>query len=109
DLQVNYHENSIANNTPSTTPPEEGGYEHYPTKVEGHVIRGRSKSFNDIFSQPRIFWNSLTPVEKQHTIEALNYQLGRVKSLSVRQQNADLLVNVDHEMACIVADNIGGD
>ena len=107
--QVNYHENSIANNTPYTTPPEEGGYEHYPTKVEGHVIRGRSKSFNDIFSQPRIFWNSLTPVEKQHTIEALNYQLGRVKSQSVRQQNADLLVNVDQEMACIVADNIGVD
>ena len=105
--QVNYHQNSLANNTPYTTPPEEGGYESYPKKVEGHVIRARSESFNDFFTQPRIFWNSLTPVEKQHTIEALSYQLGNVKSESVRQQNVDILVKVDKEMAFIVADNIG--
>ncbi len=107
--QVNYHENSLANNTPYTTPPEEGGYVSYPKRVEGHVIRARSESFTDYFSQPRIFWNSLTPVEKQHTIEGFSYQLGKVKSKSVRQQNVNLLANVDKEMACIVADNIGVD
>ncbi|QKY71002.1 catalase [Lentibacillus sp. CBA3610] len=107
--QVNYHKNSLANNTPYETPPEAGGYAHYPKKVEGHVIRNRSDSFRDHFSQPRIFWNSLTSVEKQHTIEALSYQVGSVKSESVRQQTVNLLVNVDKEMACIVADNIGVD
>ncbi|RYG72139.1 catalase [Lentibacillus lipolyticus] len=105
--QVNSHENSLANNTPYTTPPEKGGYQHYPKKVEGHVIRGRSESFNDFFTQPRIFWNSMTPVERQHTIEAFSYQLGKVESESVRQQNVNLLVNVDKEMACLVADYIG--
>lgn len=105
--QVSYHYNSLANNTPYTTPPEEGGYESYPKKVDGHVIRARSKSFDDFFTQPRIFWNSLTPVEKQHTIEALSYQLGNVISESVRQQNVDMMVNVDKEMACIIADNVG--
>ncbi|MGM8366183.1 catalase [Virgibacillus sp. W0181] len=105
--KVNYHENSLANNTPYTTPPEEGGYEHYPKKVEGHVIRGRSESFNDFFSQPRTFWNSMTPIERQHTIQGFSYQLGKVESESVRQQNVNLLVNVDKELACIVADNIG--
>lgn len=104
---VNYHNNSLADNTPHTTSPEEGGYEHYPKKVEGHIIRARSESFNDYFSQPRIFWNSMSPVEKQHTIDAFSYQLGRVKSESVRQQNVDMLVNVDKEMACLIADNIG--
>lgn len=107
--KVNYHKNSLANNTPFTTPPEEGGYESYPKKVEGHVIRARSKSFEDFFTQPRILWNSLTPIEKHHTIEALSYQLGKVKSESVRQQNVDVLVKVDKEMANIVADNIGVD
>ncbi|WP_262177744.1 catalase [Saccharococcus sp. Marseille-Q5394] len=105
--QVNYHNNSLANNTPYTAPPEEEIFIHYPRKVEGHIIRGRSPSFNDFFSQPRIFWNSLTPVEKQHTIEGFSYQLGKVKSESVRQQNVDLLVNVDKELANIIADNIG--
>lgn len=105
--QINYHKNSLANNTPYTTPPEEGGYEHYPKRVEGHVIRGRSESFNDFFTQPRILWNSMTPVEKQHTIEGFSYQLGKVKSKSIRQQNVNLLVKVDKEMATIIAKNIG--
>lgn len=105
--QINYHRNSLANNTPYTTPPEEGGYAHYPKKVEGYVTRRQSESFKDFFTQPRIFWNSLTPVEKQHTIEGFSYQLGKVKSRSVRQQNVDLLVNVDKELATIVAENIG--
>lgn len=105
--KVNYHRNSLANNTPYTIPPEEGGYEHYPKRVEGHVIRGRSESFNDFFTQTRIFWNSLTPIEKEHTIEGFSYQLGKVKSRSVRQQNVDLLVNVDKQLATIVAENIG--
>lgn len=105
--KVNYHQNSLANNTPYTVPPEEGGYTDYPEKVEGYKIRARSDSFKDYFSQPRIFWNSLTPIEKQHTIEGLSYQVGSVKSESVRQQVVDLLVNVDRELAYIVADNIG--
>jgi len=107
--QVNYHQNSLANNTPYTVPPEQGGFEHYPQRVDGRVIRGRSESFNDFFSQTRIFWNSLSPIEKQMTIEAFSFQLGKVKSRSVRQQNVNLLVNVDQELAYIVADNIGVD
>lgn len=104
---INYHRNSLANNTPYTTPPAEGGYAHYPKRVEGRVTRGRSPSFDDLFTQTRIFWNSLTPIEKQHTIEAFSYQLGKVRSESVRQQNVNLLVNVDKELATIVAENIG--
>lgn len=105
--QINYKNNSLANNTPYVTPPEEGGYKEYPTRVEGHITRRRSESFNDFFTQPRIFWNSLTPVEKQHTIEGFSYQLGKVKNESVRQQNVDLIVNVDEELATIIAENIG--
>lgn len=105
--KVWYHKNSLADNTPYTTPPEEGGYEHYPTKVEGHVIRARSESFNDYFTQPRIFWNSMTLVEKRHLVESLSYQIGSCENESVRQQAVNLLVNVDKEMANIVADNVG--
>lgn len=105
--QINYRNNSLAGNTPYTTPPEEGGFASYPRRVEGRVTRENSPSFNDFFTQVRIFWNSLSPVEKQHTIEGFSYQLGKVKSESVRQQNVNLLVNVDKQLANIVADNIG--
>ncbi|WP_336823592.1 catalase [Sporosarcina sp. USHLN248] len=105
--ETSYHRNSLENNTPYTTPPEQEGYEHYPMKVEGRVTRERSEKFDDYFTQPRIFWNSLTPIEKQHMIEALSYQIGSCRSKSVRQQSADILVNVDKELANIVADNVG--
>lgn len=105
--RVWYHKNSLADNTPHTTPPEEGGYEHYPERVDGRKIRARSESFNDYFSQPRIFWNSMTPEEKLRLIEALSYQIGSCERESVRQQAVDLLVNVDKEMAYEVADNVG--
>ncbi|SDC38789.1 catalase [Melghirimyces thermohalophilus] len=105
---VTYHKNSLAGNTPAETPPEEGGYAHYPEEVEGHITRERpSDSFYDYFSQARLFWNSLSPVEKQDLVETFIYHLQYVKSESVRQQNVDMWVNVDREMACVIADNIG--
>src|SRR5690625_4066026 len=104
---VNYHENSLAGNTPAETPPEEGGYAHYPEKVEGHKTRERpSESFDDYFSQPRLFWNSMTPVEKQNIVETFIFHLGYVKSKSVRQQVVDMFGNVDTDMATKIAEGI---
>lgn len=105
--QVNYFKNSLANNTPAPASPEEGGYVHYPEKVEGHKVKASSDSFKDFFSQARLFWNSMSPVEKQHIIESFSFQLGKVKSESVRQQVVDMYGNVDKEMATTIADNVG--
>ena len=63
--RVSYHKNSLANNTPATSTPEEGGYVHYQEKVEGRIIQARSDSFKDFFSQARLFWNSMSPVGKK--------------------------------------------
>lgn len=105
---VNYHKNSLAGNTPAETPPEEGGYAHYPEKVEGHKTRERpGESFFDFFNQARLFWNSMSPVEKDHIVETFNFHLGYVKSKSVRQQVVDMFVNVDEEMATIIAESVG--
>lgn len=105
---VNYHENSLAGNTPAETPPEEGGYAHYPEKVEGKKTRERpGESFFDFFRQARLFWNSMTPVEKQNIIETFNFHLGYVKSKSVRQQVIDMFGNVDTEMATAMAKSNG--
>lgn len=104
---VNYHRNSLAGNTPTPVPPEEGGYKHYEEKVEGRTIRARSKSFTDFFSQATMFWNSMSEPEKRHIIDAFSFELGKVKSKSVRQQNVDLFANVNLELARIIARNIG--
>lgn len=105
---ITYHKNSLAGNTPSETPPEEGGLVHYPEKVEGHVTRDvPSESFDDHFSQARLFWNSLAPFEKRDLVSTFIYHLQFVESKSVREQNVNMWVNVDKGMADIIADNIG--
>lgn len=108
DDSVNYPENSLAEDTPAEASPQEGGFTHYPEEVEGQVTREvPSDSFNDYFSQARLFWNSMSPVEKQNIVVTFSYHLGKVKSESIRQQNVEMFANVDKEMAIAIAENIG--
>jgi len=104
---VSYHKNSLANNTPATSTEEEGGYAHYQEKVEGRKVQGRSESFDDHFSQATLFWNSMSPPEKEHIIEAFSFEIGKVKSRAVQQQAVDMFANVNLEMATLIADSVG--
>lgn len=105
---VTYHENSLANNTPTPTPPEKGGFIYYPEKVQGNVTRELpSKSFEDHFSQARLFWNSLADFERKDLIESFTFHLQKVNSKSVQQQNVEMWANVDRGFATILADNLG--
>ncbi|RSK29680.1 catalase [Bhargavaea beijingensis] len=105
--KVSYHRNSLAGNTPSPVPPEQGGYATYQEKVEGRKVRARSESFGDHFSQATLFWNSMTNHEKAHIIEAFSFELGKVNSQSVKQQVVDMFANVSVELATAFAVNIG--
>ncbi|QQP70522.1 catalase [Carnobacterium sp. CS13] len=105
---VTHHENSLAGNTPAEVSPEEGGYAHYPEKVEGYLTsEAPSESFLDYFSQARLFWNSLASFERKDLIDTFTYHLQYVKSKSVREQNVEMWANVDEEMASILADRLG--
>jgi catalase len=105
---VHYHNNSLAGNTPSEASAEEGGYVNYPEKVSGRLTREvPSDSFIDHFSQPRMFYHSLSQVEKQDLTNNLIFHLANVKSKSVREQNVRMWANVDYGMASVLADHIG--
>ena len=104
---VSYHNNSISDNTPKTVSAEEGGYEHYQEKIEGKKIRARSESFKDHFSQAKMFYNSMSDVEKQHIIDAMSFELAKVKCKDIRQQVVEMFGNVNTEMISKVAKNIG--
>lgn len=105
--RVSYHRNSLANNTPSPTSVADGGYAHYQEKVEGRVVQARSESFKDHFSQATLFWNSMTKPEKQQIINAFSFELGKVKSKSVRQQVIDMFAHVSLDLTKAVAEKIG--
>ncbi|KAA0964816.1 catalase [Sporosarcina sp. ANT_H38] len=105
--QVSYHKNSLANNTPTTSTEDEGGFVHYQEKVEGRKIQARSESFSDHFSQARLFWNSMTLQEKKHIVDAFSFEVGKVKNKNVKQQVVDMFVNVDKGLATAIAEAVG--
>ncbi|WP_404427138.1 catalase [Ureibacillus chungkukjangi] len=104
---VSYHKNSIQQNTPAPVPPSEGGYEHYQEKVEGMKVRARSESFEDHFSQARMFWLSMTDIEKDHILKAFSFEVGKVARRDIRQQVVEMFANVDVELATQLAMNVG--
>ncbi|MGJ5713245.1 catalase [Staphylococcus auricularis] len=105
--QTNYHINALNNNDPHTTTRENGGFEHFQEKVEGHKIRKRSESFKDYYTQPKLYLNSLTEAEYEHTLDGFSFELGKCASVMVKQNAVNQLNKVDHEFAKRVADNIG--
>lgn len=109
DIDIkNFHENMLANNTPAEASLGEGGYGFFPMGVEGNVTREfPSDSFDDHFTQARLFWNSLAPFEQKDLIDTFVYHLQYVKSKDVRQRNVDMWANVDTLMANAFADNLG--
>ncbi|SHM73010.1 catalase [Gracilibacillus kekensis] len=104
---VSYHNNSLAQNTPETTPEHQGGFKHYEEKVEGYKVRARSESFKDHFSQATLFWNSMSDAEKEHIINAFSFELGKVESRSIQEQVVDMFANVSTDLAQGFAEAIG--
>ncbi|MDN4492958.1 catalase [Ureibacillus aquaedulcis] len=104
---VSYHKNSIQQNTPAPVPPSEGGYEHYQEKVDGVKVRARSQSFEDHFTQARMFWLSMTDIEKEHIVKAASFEVGKVARREIRQQVVEMFANIDVELATQLAMNVG--
>lgn len=104
---VSYHKNSLAGNSPEPASEGEGGYAHYQEKVDGRKVRQRSESFKDHYSQAKLFWNSMTEVEKEHIIQAFHFEVGKVKSKDVQQEIVEMFSNVDVELAKTIAMGVG--
>ncbi|MBH5318362.1 catalase [Paenibacillus sp. GSMTC-2017] len=105
--QVSYHNNGLANNTPSTPPQSDGEYRHHEEKIEGRKIKARSHSFDDHFSQAAMFWHSMSTIEKGQIVDAFRFELGKVLSKEVRQRVVDVFSQVAEELAEQVAVEIG--
>lgn len=105
--QTSYHKNSLMDNSPSTADEKEGGFSHYQEKVEGNVIKNRSESFKDFYSQARMFYKSLSPAEQRHMKDAFAFELMMVESESIRQQVTEMVAEIDRELAGKIAEEIG--
>ncbi|KRB76567.1 catalase [Nocardioides sp. Root190] len=64
-------------------------------------------SFADHFSQARLFWLSMTPVEKQHIIAAYTFELSRCYEETIRERQLLALAQIDPELCAEVASGLG--
>ncbi|KUM78303.1 catalase [Streptomyces curacoi] len=104
---TNYFPNSLGGGCPAHAGVDGSAYTHYAERVDGAKIRRRSASFQDHYTQPAMFWNSMADWEKQHIVEAFRFELGKVGAKSVRARTVEHLAKVNGGLATEVARGIG--
>jgi catalase len=75
--------------------------------VSGNLVRIKSPTFSDVWSQPRLFYNSLIPVEQQFLINAIRFETSHIISNVVKQNVIIQLNRVSNDIAQRVARVIG--
>lgn len=100
-----YFKNTIGGGCPALA--DEDVFRHYTEKIDGHKIRQRAESFKDHYSQARMFWKSMSPVEAKHIVAAYAFELGKVEVSEIRSRVVDQLNFVDHDLAVQVAAELG--
>ncbi len=105
-----HHPNSVDGGCPFLADPETaGGYIEVPQEIADAIkTREKPASFADHFSQPRMFWKSLTDVERDHIIEAYTFELSKCFDETIRRRVVgEVLAHIDQELAESVAEGLG--
>lgn len=94
--QVAYEPNSLAADAPRED--AERGFRSFPALDAGDRVRQRSETFDDHYSQARLFWRSMSDPERLHIVKAYVFELSKVATLAVRKRALGHLANIDSEL-----------
>ncbi|MFD7076993.1 catalase [Nocardioides sp. NPDC059952] len=103
-----YHPNSLDGGCPFLAGDPQGAFLDNPVTVpETTKQRTQPASFDDHFSQARLFWVSMTPVEKQHITAAYAFELGKVHEQAIRERQLQCLAEIAPDLCDGVATALG--
>ena len=105
--RVSYHPNSLGGGCPFQAKIDEGGFSSFNERIDAHKVRDRSESFSDHFGQATLFFNSQTQTEKNHIINALRFELGKLETEAIQIRMLGLLSQIDTILATKVAEGLG--
>ena len=105
--RVSYAPASLDGHSPDEVTPKRGGFVSYPEQVSGPKVRERSESFGDHYGQAKLFWNSMTPPEKEHIVKALQFELSKVETRDVRLRMLGHLEKINDVLASQVGAALG--
>lgn len=102
-----YFPNSLSGGCPHLAKIAAGAFHSYEERIDAHKIRTRSESFNDHFSQPALFYRSLSKWEQEHVVEAYTFELGKCNHTHIKQRMLWLLAQIDKDLAVKVSSGLG--
>jgi catalase len=106
--KASYEPNSIGGGCPMQASAFAGGFVSNASRLDGPKMRlRRSEKFYEHFSQATLFFDSQSPPEQDHIVEALRFELGKVERPHIRERMLGLLGFVDKELALRVARGFG--
>ncbi len=105
--RVSYEPNSLGGGCPFQA--GAAGFVSFPERAEpeAHKVRGKAERFADHYTQATLFWNSQTPVEKTHIVNAFRFELSKVQTPAIRERMVSGLRNVAAELAEKVGAGLG--
>ena len=91
-----YKPNSLDGGCPFFAGTDERAFIDVPVEVPAaRKVREAPASFDDHFTQPRMFWLSLSPVEREHLIAAYTFELGKCYEQAIKERDLTVLAQVD--------------
>lgn len=102
-----YSPNTLGGGCPFQAKFADGGFTSHAERIDAKKVRERSPSFRDHFSQARLFFNSQSDAEKDHIIDALRFELGKVQTVAIRERMLVILANIEMSLATAVAYGLG--
>ncbi|MGW7454118.1 catalase [Streptomyces sp. NPDC054787] len=103
-----YRPNSLDGGCPFLAGGDTGAFVETPVKVPAaSKIREAPASFSDHFSQPRLFWLSMTPPEREHIVAAYTFELSKCYERAIKERMLTVLANIDPQLCEEVAAGLG--
>ncbi|MET8910656.1 catalase [Micromonospora sp. NPDC004551] len=103
-----YRPNSLDGGNPFPAGDRENAFVDTPVTVaEAPKVRAAPASFDDHYSQARLFWLSMSPVEKEHIIRTYTFELGKCYHQAIKERQLQCLANIDPVLCEQVATGLG--
>jgi len=105
--RVSYEPNSLGGGCPFQA--GQMGFVPFPEPLHADELRGKPEKFAEHYNQASLFFDSQTPIEQAHIVDAFRFELSKVTVPAIRVRTVAMLRNVSEDLAAAVADGLGMD
>ncbi|MER7071793.1 catalase [Terrabacter sp. NPDC000476] len=103
-----YRPNSLDGGCPFHAGAQDRPFVEVPAVVEESTkVRAQARSFDDHYTQTRLFYRSMSAVEMDHIKGAYAFELAKCYEQAVKERQLQCLANIDEDLCAAVSDALG--